>query len=165
MWRNIEWKNLWWKTLFLYSGHCNHIFYCCLTKKWSIFFHIFSIWLIFFLSFFWAIKLLTWKKLTQSSSENAKAEILFNFLSDLFAYSPCKWFYRGSHPVVFCQKVVLENFAKLTGKHLCQSLFFNKVGGLSWRLWQRCFPLNFAKFLGTPFFIEYLRWLLLNMKL
>ena len=25
---------------------------------------------------------------------------------------------------------VLENFAKFTGKHLCQSLFFNKVAGL-----------------------------------
>ena len=28
-------------------------------------------------------------------------------------------------------------------------------------LWQRCFPVNFAKFLRTPFFIEHLRWLLL----
>ena len=26
---------------------------------------------------------------------------------------------------------VLGNFAKFTGKHLCQSLFFNKVAGLS----------------------------------
>ena len=25
---------------------------------------------------------------------------------------------------------VLKDFAKLTGKHLCQSLFFNKVAGL-----------------------------------
>ena len=25
---------------------------------------------------------------------------------------------------------VLRNFAKFTGKHLCQSLFFNKVAGL-----------------------------------
>ena len=29
-----------------------------------------------------------------------------------------------------CKKGVLRNFAKLTGKHLCQSLFFNKVAGL-----------------------------------
>ena len=27
-------------------------------------------------------------------------------------------------------KSVLKNFAKLTGKHLCRSLFFNKVAGL-----------------------------------
>ena len=29
------------------------------------------------------------------------------------------------------KKGVLRNFAKFTGKHLCQSLFFNKVAGLS----------------------------------
>ena len=27
------------------------------------------------------------------------------------------------------KKVVLRNFPKFTGKHLCQSLFFNKVAG------------------------------------
>ena len=32
---------------------------------------------------------------------------------------------------VFCKKSVLINFAEYTGKHLCQSLFFNKVAGLS----------------------------------
>ena len=37
---------------------------------------------------------------------------------------------RSSHPEVFCKKDVLRSFAKLTGKHLCQSLFFNKVAGL-----------------------------------
>ena len=29
------------------------------------------------------------------------------------------------------------------------------------KLWHRCFPVNFAKFLRTPFLTEYLRWLLL----
>ena len=28
------------------------------------------------------------------------------------------------------KKGVLENFSKFLGKHLCQSLFFNKVAGL-----------------------------------
>ena len=28
---------------------------------------------------------------------------------------------------VFCKKGVLRNFAKFIGKHMCQSLFFNKV--------------------------------------
>ena len=32
------------------------------------------------------------------------------------------------------------------------------------RLWHRCFPMNFAKFLRTPFFTEHLRWLLLFFK-
>ena len=37
---------------------------------------------------------------------------------------------RSSRPDVLCKKGVLKNFAKFTGKHLCQSLFFNKVAGL-----------------------------------
>ena len=43
-------------------------------------------------------------------------------------------------------KEVLRNFAKFTGKHLCQSLFFNKVAGL------------------RPFLTEHLRWLLLKLR-
>ena len=56
------------------------------------------------------------------------------------------------------KKGVLENFAKFTGKHLCQSLFFNKVASLrpatflKKRLWYKCFPVNFAKFLRKSFF-------------
>ena len=37
---------------------------------------------------------------------------------------------RSIQPEVFCEKGVLQNFAKFTGKHLRQSLFFNKVAGL-----------------------------------
>ena len=33
---------------------------------------------------------------------------------------------------------------------------------LKMRLWHRCFPVNFAKFLRTSFLTERLRWLLLN---
>ena len=53
---------------------------------------------------------------------------------------------------VFCKSQVLKNFAKFTGKHLCQSLFFNKVVGLKpatllkMRLWHRCFSVNFKNF-------------------
>ena len=56
----------------------------------------------------------------------------------------------------FLKKVVIENFTKFIGKHLCQSLFFNEVAGLSpatllkQRRWHRCFPVNFVKFLRTP---------------
>ena len=31
---------------------------------------------------------------------------------------------------VFCKRDILRNFAKSTGKHLCQSIFLNKVAGL-----------------------------------
>ena len=34
---------------------------------------------------------------------------------------------RSSRPEVFCRKGVLRNLTKFTEKHLCQSLFFNKV--------------------------------------
>ena len=63
---------------------------------------------------------------------------------------------------VFCKKGVLRIFAKFTGKHLCQSLFFNNVAG------------NFIKkeTLAQVFFCEFcenskntfsfLRWLLLE---
>ena len=40
-----------------------------------------------------------------------------------------KW--RSSCPQVLCKKGVLKNFTKFTGKHLWQSLLFNKVAGLS----------------------------------
>ena len=57
---------------------------------------------------------------------------------------------------MFFKTGVLEHFAKFTGKHLCQSLFFNKVAGapatlLKKRLWHKCFLVNFAKFLRTSF--------------
>ena len=67
------------------------------------------------------------------------------------------WRFRSSRPEVLCKKGVLRNFTKFTGKHLCQSLFFNKVATLrpatllKKRLWHRCFPVNFVKFLRTPF--------------
>ena len=35
--------------------------------------------------------------------------------------------YRSSHLRCSKKKSVLTNLAKFTGKHLCQSLFFNKV--------------------------------------
>ena len=74
---------------------------------------------------------------------------------------------RSSHQMYSIIKGVLRNFAKFTGKHLCQSLFFNKVVVLSpvsllkKRLWQRCFPVNFVKFLRTHFLQKTSRRLLL----
>ena len=80
--------------------------------------------------------------------------------------------------VVFAEKQLPEasyekgfrrNFVKFTGKHLWQSLFFNKVAGLMLvtlvkkRLWHKCFPVNFEKFLKITFFVEHLRWLDLKL--
>ena len=74
---------------------------------------------------------------------------------------------KSSRPEVFCKKGALRNFAKFTGKHLYQSLFLNKVVGLACNLIKKeslaqVFPVNFTKFLSTPFFTEHLMWLLLK---
>ena len=67
------------------------------------------------------------------------------------------------------KKSFLRNFTKFTGKHLCQSLFFNKVAGirpvtlLKKRLWHMCFLVNFMKLLKTLFLTEHLWWLLMSL--
>ena len=43
--------------------------------------------------------------------------------------------FRSTRQEVFCKKGVLGNFAKLAGKYLCQSLFFNKVACLGLQLY------------------------------
>ena len=92
---------------------------------------------------------------------------------------------------MFCEKDVLRNFTKFTGKHLCQILFFNDVTGLrpatlflknsgkGFFFCEFCkisknsfssglqlyfkktlarvfFPVNFVKFLRTPFLTKHL---------
>ena len=63
-----------------------------------------------------------------------------------------------SHTDAVSWMCCVENFAKFTGKHLCQGLIFDEVEGpkpailLKERLWYKCFSINFAKFLRTPFF-------------
>ena len=65
--------------------------------------------------------------------------------------------HRSNHQRCFIRKGVLRNFTKFLGKHLFQSVFFNKVAALKpatlskKRLWHRCFPKNFVKFLGISF--------------
>ena len=69
---------------------------------------------------------------------------------------------------MFCKKGVLKNFTKFTEEYLCQSLFFNKVAGLKptnllkKKLWNKCVPVNFVKFLKAPISIENFSWLLLK---
>ena len=61
---------------------------------------------------------------------------------------------RSSHQRCSVRKGVRRNFTKFTGKHLYHSLFLNQVPGLTlckMRFWHRFFPVNFVKFLRTPF--------------
>ena len=56
---------------------------------------------------------------------------------------------KSSRPEVFCKKGVLRNFVKLTEKHLCQSLLFNKVAGL--RPLARVFSCEFGEISKNTF--------------
>ena len=82
----------------------------------------------------------------------------------LFLYSKMYWgSFRSSHQSCSMEKGVFKNFSKFTERHLCQSLFFNKVAGLRLAtllkktLCHRCFPVNFVKLSRTPFYTEILR--------
>ena len=46
-----------------------------------------------------------------------------------FFFVSVKKQYRSSRSEVFCLKDILKNFAKFTGKHLCQSLSLNEPAG------------------------------------
>ena len=66
------------------------------------------------------------------------------------------WTFRSSHQRCSMKKGVLGNFPKFTGKHLCRVYFLIKLQArpanlLRRRLWHMCFPVNFEKFLRTPF--------------
>ena len=74
-------------------------------------------------------------------------------MNNMWGFSLC----RSSHQRCSVRKGVLRNFAKFTGTHLFQSLFFNKIA------WHRCFPVNSTKFLRTPFLQNTSRRLLLLM--
>ena len=94
--------------------------------------------------------------------------------------------YISSHWRCSIKKGILKNFAKFIGKHLCQSLFFNKVAGLrpqpavsasvstSWYLkacnfikketLEQMFSCEFCEISKNTFFIEHLWWLLLVLE-
>ena len=140
-----------------------------------------SIYLLDNLSFFFYLNFWSWALICNLFDEVRSCPNPFGLTSDLSDF--CKQLYllwidnlsrfpcRSSRPEVLCKKGVLRNFTKFTGKHLCQSLFFNEVAGLrpatllKKRLWQRCFPENFVNFLRTPFYIEHIWWLLLRLHL
>ena len=64
--------------------------------------------------------------------------------------------YRSSNLRCFVRKGVLRNFAKFTGKHLCQSLFFKK------ETLAQVLSCEFCEIFKSTFFTEHLWWLLLE---
>ena len=66
------------------------------------------------------------------------------------------WRYSSSYSQMFLKIGVLKNFANFTGKQLRYNFYLIKLKALSpatllKRLQHRCFPVNFLKFLRTPF--------------
>ena len=69
------------------------------------------------------------------------------------------------NPEMSCRKGVKQILAKFKGKHLCQSLFFNRPATLFKKeALAQVFSCEFAKFLIAPFLTEQLPWLLLYME-
>ena len=77
---------------------------------------------------------------------------------------------RNSRPEVFCKKMFLEISQNSQESTCTRAYFLKKLQArglrpatlLKNRLWHKCFSVNFAKFLRTPFLTEHLRWLLLQ---
>ena len=75
--------------------------------------------------------------------------------------------FRSSHPDCFVKKMFLE-ISQNSQENTCVRVSFL----LKKRPWHRCFPLNFAKFLRTPFlqstsggcFCKFLNKILYNLK-
>ena len=62
---------------------------------------------------------------------------------------------------VLLKKMFFE-ISKNSQENACARVsFLIKLQAWGWQLWRRCFPVNFVKFLRTPFFTKHLWWLLL----
>ena len=72
--------------------------------------------------------------------------VRYSLLPHNFIFKSPLNFFENFSKRCFMKSDALGNSAKLTGKHLCQSLLFNKVAGLKKRLWHR-----FAKISDNTF--------------
>ena len=69
-----------------------------------------------------------------------------------------KLFIQSSHRMCSIEKGVLKNFAKFTGKHLCQILFFSKVCNyITKEILAQVFSCEFCQIFKNTFFIENLQ--------
>ena len=99
-----------------------------------------------------------WHSMFTSLLDNSKFTFFVTTRSDCII-SNSLFNLQEQPPGVLCKKGFFRNFAKFTGKHLCQSLIFIKVAGL------RRFPVNHAKFLRKTFLQNTSRRLLLNLRI
>ena len=59
-------------------------------------------------------------------------------------------YFKSTRSQMFLKIGVPKNFINFTGRHLRWSRFLIKLQAFSCRLQLRCFPVKFAKLLGTP---------------
>ena len=76
--------------------------------------------------------------------------ICFSGVQDLFKIK----IKRSSLPEVFCKKGVLKDFAKFTGKHLCQSLFITACNFIKKEALAQVFSCEFCKNSKNIFFTD-----------
>ena len=89
----------------------------------------------------------------------------FDVLKKLFLFASMKQRSKGNQiqkqsPEVLYKKKVFSEISQSSLENTCARVSFL----LKKRLWHRFFPVNFEKFLKTPFFIEHLWWLLLAIR-
>ena len=72
--------------------------------------------------------------------------------------------FRSNHRRCSLEKVFLE-ISQNSQENTCAIVFagLRLATLLKKKFWHRCFPVDFAKFLRTPFVIEHLWWLLLSI--
>ena len=121
-------------SLFLFIEIADFLLVCLKGHKWSCFSSFLSLasaWTIF-----WLLVIVSWLSCV------AKSDSCFLCVTCFSDFPRQCSTHRSSHRKCSMIKDNLENFTKLTGKHLFQSLFL---------IWHRCFPVRFAKFSRTSF--------------
>ena len=98
-------------------------------------------------------------------------EVLAPEKTDILARNLCQKFNLEAVTQKCSVKKVFLKISQNSQENTCaRVLFFNKVAGIrpatlfNKRIWHRCYPVNFTKFLRTPFLTEQLRWPLLSIE-
>ena len=105
----------------------------------------------------WSCQTHQWWSILRKYLATSTHELFLQEICTIDVWEGLIYLFRSSRLEVFCKKDALRNFAKFSGKHLCQSLFFNKVADLrpetlsKKSIWYSCFPVSFVEFVRTPF--------------